>query len=142
MSIIRTIKDIYCSARTKIENLPKIPVDADQYSVLESPKIFQERLLSCIRNAHTRICICALYWQNDEMGQEVMQAVYEAKKKNPELSRVHGITGIFPGSCVAGSRFPAPTTTDIRPWWDVHRHACTGDRDLWGYHSSRYARDR
>ena len=85
MSIIRTIKDIYCSARTKIENLPKIPVDADQYSVLESPKIFQERLLSCIRNAHTRICICALYWQNDEMGQEVMQAVYEAKKKNPEL---------------------------------------------------------
>ena len=76
---------LFGSAKYKIGNLSKIAVNADSYNILEDPKVFRERLLANIKNAKSRICICALYWQNDEMGQEVMQAVNEAVAANPKL---------------------------------------------------------
>ena len=85
MKIINTLHGLFGSAKHKIENLSKIAVNADAYNILEDPKVFRERLLTNIRNAKSRICICALYWQNDEMGQEIMQAVNEAVNKNPKL---------------------------------------------------------
>ncbi|WP_405367071.1 CDP-diacylglycerol--serine O-phosphatidyltransferase [Ruminobacter sp.] len=85
MKLLNSMHCLFGSAKYKIGNLSKIAVNADSYNILEDPKVFRERLLANIKNAKSRICICALYWQNDEMGQEVMQAVNEAVAANPKL---------------------------------------------------------
>lgn len=73
------------AARLKIDSLPKIAVDPDCYSILEEPRLFKKRILELIQTAQKRICMTALYFQNDEAGQEIMDALYEAKTRNPKI---------------------------------------------------------
>ncbi|MGN1393077.1 MAG: CDP-diacylglycerol--serine O-phosphatidyltransferase [Succinivibrionaceae bacterium] len=73
------------SARGKIESLPKIAVDPNEYTILEYPKRFCEQVINHILTAKKRICICVLYLQNDEMGQKILDALYEAKNRNHKL---------------------------------------------------------
>lgn len=74
---------LYC--QTRLQQLPAIPVSSDCYDILEGPGQFHHRLLDLIAKAQTRILMTVLYLQDDELGREVLEALYAAKKKNPKL---------------------------------------------------------
>jgi len=65
--------------------LPKILASADDVQILNSTPQYRQSLLSLIKNAQQRIYITTLYLQDDEAGQEILTALYEAKQKNPKL---------------------------------------------------------
>jgi CDP-diacylglycerol--serine O-phosphatidyltransferase len=65
--------------------LPSIPLAAENITILSSAKQYAQSLLTLIATAKTRIYITALYLQDDEAGQQVLTALYEAKKKTPTL---------------------------------------------------------
>lgn len=73
----------YC--QTRLQQMPCIPVDAESYNILETPTRCHHRLLDLIASAKNRILITALYLQDDEIGREVLNALYAAKAKNPKL---------------------------------------------------------
>jgi len=68
-----------------IESLATLKVSAEKISIIETTREFREKLLDLIASAKKRIYITALYLQDDESGQEVLKAIYEAKQANPEL---------------------------------------------------------
>lgn len=68
-----------------IENLPQIAITPEEYFILERPKNFYNRLIELINSAQNRIYICALYLQNDEAGQDVINAIIQNLRKNPNL---------------------------------------------------------
>ena len=72
---------IYCQIR--LQQLPTIPVDVSSYNILETPHRCFNRILELIASAKERILITALYLQDDEIGRQVLQALYDAKEKNP-----------------------------------------------------------
>ncbi|MGN0902434.1 MAG: CDP-diacylglycerol--serine O-phosphatidyltransferase [Succinivibrio sp.] len=73
----------YC--HTRLQQLPTIPVDSGSYNILETPNRCHHRILELIKSAKERIMMTALYLQDDETGREVLNALYEAKEKNPKL---------------------------------------------------------
>lgn len=75
----------YSFSKSKIDNLNSIPFTKDDYKILESPITFRETLLKLINNAKSRICINALYLQHDEAGIEILNAIAQAIKNNPNL---------------------------------------------------------
>ena len=68
-----------------LNELAKIQQNAVQYSILYDPKAYRQTLLEKIKNAQFRIYIVALYLEQDEAGQEILNALYQAKKINPNL---------------------------------------------------------
>lgn len=74
---------LYC--QTRLQQLPQIPVRACDYNILERPSNFHQRMLELIAQAKQRIMLTMLYLQDDEAGNEIMQALYEAQKRNPKL---------------------------------------------------------
>ncbi len=72
-------------AKDFFAELPKIAVNADDIQILNQTSQYRESLLSLIKNAKQRIYITALYLQDDEAGKQVLQALYQAKQKNPKL---------------------------------------------------------
>ncbi len=54
--------------------------------ILPSARAYKETLLSLIRNATKRIVITALYLQDDDAGQEILEALHQASLLKPELS--------------------------------------------------------
>lgn len=68
-----------------LDELAKIEQKANDYLVLYTPKEYRETLLKSIKQATHRIYIVALYLERDEAGQEILQAIYDAKMKNPQL---------------------------------------------------------
>lgn len=71
--------------RSLLQRLPALSVNAEQVRVLHSAAAFKERLLALIATARTRICLVALYLQDDDAGREIMTALHEAKQANPAL---------------------------------------------------------
>jgi len=71
--------------RMYIQGLPKLPLSVDNFDILTSPSDYKQKLLELIASAKRRIYICALYWQNDDAGKELLHAVYQAKQSNPNL---------------------------------------------------------
>lgn len=71
----------YC--QTRLQQMPCIPVDAESYNILETPTRCHHRLLDLIASAKNRILITALYLQDDEIGREVLNALYA------EIGRAH-----------------------------------------------------
>ncbi|WP_458734094.1 CDP-diacylglycerol--serine O-phosphatidyltransferase [Zobellella taiwanensis] len=71
--------------RALLAQLPSLAVEADRVQVLHSASAFRQRLLELIAAAQTRICLVALYLQDDEAGREVLTALYQAKQANPAL---------------------------------------------------------
>lgn len=72
-------------AQTRLQQAPQIAVKACAYQVLERPSLFHQRILELIASAEHRIMMTLLYLQDDEAGNEIMQALYEAQKRNPQL---------------------------------------------------------
>ncbi len=71
--------------KQQIRALKQIPVGANDITVLLSAKDFRIKLFECINKAKNRIYLSALYIQDDEVGNQVMEALYEAKQRNPKL---------------------------------------------------------
>ncbi|HDL5360192.1 TPA: CDP-diacylglycerol--serine O-phosphatidyltransferase [Mannheimia haemolytica] len=68
-----------------LKSLPYLPQVAEQVQFLVSSKAFKQQILQLIQTAKKRIYITALYFEKDEAGQEVLAALYQAKRNNPEL---------------------------------------------------------
>lgn len=68
-----------------LNELAKIRQHADQYRILYDPKAYRQAILKKIKNAKFRIYIVALYLEQDEAGQEILNALYQAKIMNPNL---------------------------------------------------------
>ncbi|MDI9220308.1 CDP-diacylglycerol--serine O-phosphatidyltransferase [Pantoea sp. EA-12] len=68
-----------------LAQLPKLSQSVSDITTLYSPAEFRETLLTKIATAEKRICITALYLENDDGGRGVMQALYAARQARPEL---------------------------------------------------------
>ncbi len=68
-----------------LNNLHKIPLSADSVNCLFSAKSFKAELLTQIANARQRIYLAALYLEADDAGEEILMALYQAKKNRPKL---------------------------------------------------------
>ena len=72
-------------AQKRLESLPCLALQAEQVEFIYSPMAFKNEIIQLIRQAKTRIFVTALYWQNDEAGQEILDEIYRAKQDKPEL---------------------------------------------------------
>lgn len=72
-------------AKYVLENLPYLPQQAEQVTFLSSSQAFKQEILKRIQSAKNRIFLTALYFEKDEAGQEILAALYAAKRNNPEL---------------------------------------------------------
>ncbi|KNC07326.1 phosphatidylserine synthase [Pantoea sp. RIT-PI-b] len=68
-----------------LAQLPKLSQSVSDLTTLYSPAEFRETLLTKIATAEKRICITALYLENDDGGRGIMQALYAARQARPEL---------------------------------------------------------
>lgn len=68
-----------------LAQLPKISQSVDAVQTLYCPINFRLALLEAIANATQRIYLGALYLENDNAGQDILSALYAAKKLRPEL---------------------------------------------------------
>ncbi|QZY95742.1 CDP-diacylglycerol--serine O-phosphatidyltransferase [Pantoea dispersa] len=68
-----------------LAQLPKLSQSVSDVTTLYSPAEFRETLLTKIATAEKRICIAALYLENDDGGRSIMQALYAARQARPEL---------------------------------------------------------
>jgi len=70
---------------TLLAGLPGYAIAPESIRVLPDAKAYRACLLEQIRSASRRIVIVALYLQQDEAGQEVLDALYQAKAARPGL---------------------------------------------------------
>ncbi|OZI14771.1 phosphatidylserine synthase [Sodalis-like symbiont of Philaenus spumarius] len=68
-----------------LAQLPKIPQMVADVKTLYSPEDFYHALIQAIAGARQRIYLVALYLEQDQGGQRVLEAVYDAKRNNPSL---------------------------------------------------------
>ncbi|MBS0857045.1 MULTISPECIES: CDP-diacylglycerol--serine O-phosphatidyltransferase [Tatumella] len=68
-----------------LAQLPGLSQSAADFTTLYSPAEFHRTLLEKIATATSRICLVALYLENDEAGRSVMDALYAARRINPRL---------------------------------------------------------
>ncbi|ROR05786.1 CDP-diacylglycerol--serine O-phosphatidyltransferase [Erwinia sp. JUb26] len=68
-----------------LAQLPKLSQSVADFTTLYSPADFRQTLLEKIAAATQRICIVALYLENDEGGQAILSALYAAKRLRPTL---------------------------------------------------------
>ncbi|MCU5773881.1 CDP-diacylglycerol--serine O-phosphatidyltransferase [Erwiniaceae bacterium BAC15a-03b] len=68
-----------------LAQLPKLSQSVADVTTLFSPNDFRETLLEKIAGATRRICIVALYLENDDAGRGIMSALYAAKRARPEV---------------------------------------------------------
>jgi len=71
-----------------LDNLKKIPLAVEDVGCLFSTKSFKAELLKQICSAKNRIYLAALYLENDQAGEEILLALYQAKKNTPALDIV------------------------------------------------------
>ncbi len=68
-----------------LAQLPKLSQSVDDVEFFYTPADFRQTLLQKIANATRRICVVALYLEQDDGGKGVLCALYEAKRRRPEL---------------------------------------------------------
>ena len=68
-----------------LAQLPKLSQSVDDVEFFYAPADFRETLLAKIAGATQRICIIALYLEQDDGGKDVLQAIYDAKRQRPAL---------------------------------------------------------
>ncbi|AXF75140.1 CDP-diacylglycerol--serine O-phosphatidyltransferase [Erwinia tracheiphila] len=68
-----------------LAQLPKLSQLVADFTTLYSAANFREALLEKITNASQRICIIALYLENDDAGRIILSALYDAKRRRPNL---------------------------------------------------------
>lgn len=74
--------------RSLLPKLRSFPLTADAVDILSGAAEFRRCLLEKIASATRRIYIVALYLQQDEAGQEILDALHAAKLARPELDVV------------------------------------------------------
>ncbi|WP_300731406.1 CDP-diacylglycerol--serine O-phosphatidyltransferase [Pseudomonas sp.] len=74
--------------RSLLPKLRSFPLTADAFKVLPGAAEFRQCLLEQIASARQRITLVALYLQQDEAGQEILDALHAAKAARPELEVV------------------------------------------------------
>ncbi|MCU7646231.1 CDP-diacylglycerol--serine O-phosphatidyltransferase [Pseudomonas piscis] len=74
--------------RTLLPKLRSFPLAAEAFTTLRGAAQFRQTLLEQIAQATRRIYIVALYLQQDEAGQEILEALHAAKAARPELDVV------------------------------------------------------
>lgn len=72
-------------AKKQLEKLNFIPQTADKIEFLSGSREFKTRILQLIKTAKNRIYLTALYFEQDDAGEEVLNALYQAKLVNPQL---------------------------------------------------------
>ncbi|KAE9534130.1 phosphatidylserine synthase [Ursidibacter arcticus] len=72
-------------ARNYLDKLQYLPQSANQIHFLRNSAEFKQQILALIAQAKSRIYITALYFEKDEAGQEILDALYQAKLARPEL---------------------------------------------------------
>lgn len=72
-------------AKKQLEKLKFTPQAADKVDFLSSSREFKTRILQLIKTAKNRIYLTALYFEQDEAGKEILDALYQAKQANPQL---------------------------------------------------------
>lgn len=72
-------------AKKQLEQLQFIPQAAENVEFLADSRAFKSRILQLIKTAKNRIYLTALYFEKDEAGQEILDALYQAKQANPQL---------------------------------------------------------
>lgn len=68
-----------------LASLSQLSVPAAAIRTLTDPVAYREQLLAHIASARHRVHLVALYLQDDTAGREVMDALYQAKARCPEL---------------------------------------------------------
>ncbi|HBV38980.1 MAG TPA: CDP-diacylglycerol--serine O-phosphatidyltransferase [Erwinia sp.] len=68
-----------------LAQLPKLSQSVADFTTLYTPADFRQTLLEKIASATKRICLVALYLENDDGGRAILSALYEAKRLRPEL---------------------------------------------------------
>ncbi|MBI3371949.1 MAG: CDP-diacylglycerol--serine O-phosphatidyltransferase [Betaproteobacteria bacterium] len=68
-----------------LKTLPHIAVSALAVTTLADAALFRDQLLESIDNAQGRIFLAALYLQDDTAGREIMDALYAAHRRCPEM---------------------------------------------------------
>ncbi|MGL6070328.1 CDP-diacylglycerol--serine O-phosphatidyltransferase [Craterilacuibacter sp.] len=76
---------LFNDPRTYINALPRFAIAAEDIITLNDTAAFRETLLAHIAGAKRRILLSALYLQHDEGGAMILEALYAARKRNPEL---------------------------------------------------------
>ncbi|NWB26919.1 CDP-diacylglycerol--serine O-phosphatidyltransferase [Pseudomonas gingeri] len=74
--------------RSLLPKLRSFPLTADALTILPSAAEFRRCLLEKIAGARQRITLVALYLQEDEAGQEILDALHAAKSAHPALEIV------------------------------------------------------
>ncbi len=72
-------------ARELLATLPAFSIPADAIEGLPDPAAFRQTLLRLIGEATRRIVIVTLYLQDDDGGREVLEALYAARARQPDL---------------------------------------------------------
>lgn len=72
-------------AKRNLENLPCLAQQPEDITFIYRAEDFKQQIIQLIRQAKTRIYLTALYWQNDEAGQQILAEIYQAKQDNPQL---------------------------------------------------------
>jgi CDP-diacylglycerol--serine O-phosphatidyltransferase len=67
------------------ESLPTIKINKDDLSIIENTAGYKDKILELIASAKNHIYITTLYLQDDEAGQQILTAIYDAKQNNPDL---------------------------------------------------------
>ena len=68
-----------------LAQLPRFSQSVEDVAFFYAPAEFHRILLENIASATRRICIVALYLEQDDGGSSVLSALYEAKRQRPEL---------------------------------------------------------
>lgn len=68
-----------------LKNLAKIPQLKNKINIFYDTKSFRKAILNSILNVKRYIYITALYFEKDNAGKNIMNALYKAKVKKPKL---------------------------------------------------------
>ncbi|MGB3463326.1 CDP-diacylglycerol--serine O-phosphatidyltransferase [Rhodanobacter lindaniclasticus] len=83
--LARRILPFRRATRVALDELPAFAVPAASIATLADAAAFRRTLLELIAAATRRIVIVTLYLQDDDGGREVLDALYAAKARRPEL---------------------------------------------------------
>lgn len=96
-----------------LERLPWLKQSIDEIRFLYSAREFRQTLLEKIASARQRICLVALYLEQDDAGQAVLSALYQAKRQRPGLE----ISVLVDWHRAQRGRIGATTVTTNADWY-------------------------
>ncbi|MGB3254367.1 CDP-diacylglycerol--serine O-phosphatidyltransferase [Buttiauxella gaviniae] len=105
-----------------LAQLPKLSQSVDDVKTLFSPADFREVLLQKIASATRRICIVALYLEQDDAGKAVLNALYQAKQQRPEIE----VTVLVDWHRAQRGRIGAAATNTNADWYHRMTEEYTG----------------